>query len=87
MKLLQAILVGIAIGILIAPDKGSETLKRLTGKLSDFGDDAKDYLSDAADNIKDKAEGIADNVKSKAKQAARKVTSKAEGLEDRTENI
>ncbi|HEY2721489.1 MAG TPA: YtxH domain-containing protein [Chitinophagaceae bacterium] len=87
MKLLQPVLIGIAIGILIAPDKGSETLRKLTGKLSGFGENAKDYLSDAAENIKEKAGDIADNVKSKAKQTARKVTSKAEDLEDPAANI
>ena len=87
MKLLQAVLIGVAIGILIAPGKGSETLRKLTGKLSDFGEDAKDYLSDAVDNIKGKAEDIADNVKSKAKMAAHKVRSKADDLEGYTDNI
>jgi len=81
MKLLQAVLVGIAIGILIAPGKGSETLRKLTGKLSDLGEDAKDYLSNATDNIKGKAEDITDNVKSKVKTAAAKVKSKADDLE------
>jgi len=87
MKLLQAVLVGIAIGILIAPDKGSTTRKKLTGKLSNFRDDAEDYLSDVVDKVKDKAGDIADNVKSKAKTAARKVNSKAEDLKDDIENI
>ncbi len=87
MKLLQAVLIGVAIGILIAPGKGSETIKKLTGKLSDFGEDAKDYLSDAVDNIKGKAEDITDNVKSKAKMAVHKVRSKADDLEGYTDNI
>ena len=69
MKLLQALLVGIAIGILIAPDKGSGTRKKLAAKLSNFGDDAEDSLSGAVNNVKDKAEDIADNIKSKVKKA------------------
>jgi gas vesicle protein len=80
MKLLQAVLVGLAIGILIAPGKGAETRKKLIGKLSDFGEDAGDYLSDAADNVKGKAEDMAVNVKSKVKKAAGKVNSEAEDL-------
>jgi len=87
MKLLQAVLVGIAIGILIAPDKGSATRRKLAGKLSDLNDDAEEYLSDAADNIKDKAGDIAGSVKSKLKKAARKVKSKAADMEDSTEDI
>ena len=87
MKLLQAVLVGIAIGILIAPDKGSATRKKLAGKLSNFGDDAEDYLSGAVNNVKDKAEDIADNIKSKVKKAAGKIKSKTEDLKDGAEGI
>ena len=87
MKLLQAVLVGIAIGILIAPDKGSATRRKLAGKLSDFKDDAEEYISDSTDNIKEKARDIAGNVKSKAKNVARKVKSKADDLDDYTEDI
>jgi gas vesicle protein len=86
-EIVTSILVGIAIGILIAPDKGSATLRKLTGKLSNFGDDAGDYLSEAADNIKEKAEDIADNVKSKVKKAAGKTKSKAEDLEGNAADI
>jgi gas vesicle protein len=41
-KILVSLLLGVGIGILLAPDKGSATLKKLRGKLSDLGDDAKD---------------------------------------------
>ena len=87
MKLLQAVLIGIAIGILIAPDKGSVTRRKLTGKLSKFGDDAEDYLSETADNIQDRAEDVAGNIKSNVKKAARKIKSKADDLKDDTADI
>lgn len=80
MKLVQAVLIGIAIGILIAPDKGSKTLKKLTGKLSDLGEDAEDYLTDATDKLKDKAVGIANGVGSKVKQVGKDIRSKAGDL-------
>jgi gas vesicle protein len=83
MKLLQGVLLGLVIGILVAPDSGSETRRKLAGKLSGFKDDAQDYLSDAADNIKDKAGDIADTVKSKARTVAGKVKS---GTEQGTDN-
>ena len=82
MKLLQAMLVGIAIGILMAPDKGSATRRKLAGKLSNFKDDAEEYLSDAADNIKNKAGDIAGGVKSTVKKVARTVEPKADDVED-----
>jgi gas vesicle protein len=41
-KVLLSLLVGVGIGILLAPDKGSATLKKLRGKLDDLTDKAKD---------------------------------------------
>ena len=82
MKLLQGVLLGIVIGILLAPDSGSETRRKLAGKLSGFKDDAQDYLSDAAGTIKDKAGDIAGKVKSKAQAVAGKVKSETEKAAD-----
>lgn len=87
MKLLQAVLIGMAIGILIAPDKGSATRRKLAGKLSNFGQDMEDYLSGAVDGVKDKAEDIAGSVKSKVKKAVGRIKSKVEDLKDEAENI
>ena len=87
MKLLQAVLLGIVIGILIAPDKGSETRRKLAGKLSDFGEDAEDYLADAADNIENKAEDIAGTVKSRVTKVVQRAESKAEDLKGNADNI
>jgi hypothetical protein len=41
------LLSGIAIGILVAPAKGSETLEKVSGKLTEF----KNQLVDMAENI------------------------------------
>jgi gas vesicle protein len=52
-KAFWLIMVGIAIGILVAPDKGSETRKKITDNLDDLKDKAKNGMDDLADRGKD----------------------------------
>ncbi len=52
-KALYLILAGVAIGILVAPAKGSETWKKLMDGLDDMKDKAKDSADDLADTGKD----------------------------------
>lgn len=74
-KLLSAILLGAAIGgalgILFAPDKGSETRKKISTKGHDLTDAVKDKFGKIVDKfkkdveaIKDQAADYADNGKS-----------------------
>jgi YtxH-like protein len=62
-KVLLGLVVGAAIGgalgILLAPDKGSETRRKIAEKGSDLGDS----LSDLSDSIKDRFNGMVDGVK------------------------
>ena len=55
-KLIAGILAGIAIGVLIAPDKGAETRRKISRKVTD----ASDFLRDVVDNIRDKVDEYAD---------------------------
>jgi gas vesicle protein len=48
-KLLFGIAAGIAIGLLIAPDKGSETLKNLKRRFQEYADDAANQADDLMD--------------------------------------
>ncbi len=74
-KLMGAILIGAAIGgalgILFAPDKGSETRKKISSKGNDLTDAVKDKFSMIVDKfrkeveaIKDQANDFAENGKS-----------------------
>jgi gas vesicle protein len=52
-KALYLILAGVAIGILVAPDKGSETWRKLKKGIDDWSDDAMDQLNDVVSKGKD----------------------------------
>lgn len=54
------LLSGIAIGILMAPAKGSETLEKVSGKLTEF----KNQLVDMAENICVMEKGVDENKQS-----------------------
>lgn len=55
-KLLTGLAVGVLVGILFAPDKGSETRK----KMVDAGNDLKDKFNDFIDHLSNKADDLAE---------------------------
>lgn len=65
-KVLLGLLAGAAIGaiagILFAPDKGSETRKKITKNTSEMGDQLKDTFNDFVDTVKDKYRNAKDEV-------------------------
>ena len=50
-KILTALLAGVAIGILVAPRKGSETRRRILDGALDIQDDINDFIQDTSENI------------------------------------
>jgi gas vesicle protein len=62
-KILLGIIAGVAIGgalgVLLAPDKGSETRRKIVEKGNDLGDS----LSSFGDTVKDKFNDVVDGVK------------------------
>jgi gas vesicle protein len=65
-KILGAIAIGAIagaiLGVLFAPDKGSETRKKLFKKAKDLSDDAKKKVNDHLSNFKAEAEAVKDSM-------------------------
>ena len=49
---IKSMLYGVAIGLLIAPEKGSETRRKIAKIFSDMKEDAKDVVKKTSDEAK-----------------------------------
>ena len=58
---LAGVAIGSALGILLAPDKGSETRRKLREKGSDISDSVKDTFNDVKGQFTDMVDGVKDN--------------------------
>lgn len=58
---LGGIAAGAIAGILLAPDKGSKTRKKIVNKSKDFADDIKGKFEDLYENVTDKYENLLHN--------------------------
>ena len=74
--------VGALAGILLAPDKGSETRKKISKKTSDLGESVKSSFNDFIDGVK---ESYA-SVKSEAEDVEEKSRMKINSLKNEAKN-
>ncbi len=74
--------VGAIAGILLAPDKGSETRKKISRKTSDLGDSLKGSFNDFVDGIKE----TYSTVKSEAEDVEEKGKTKMNTLKHEARN-
>jgi gas vesicle protein len=68
-KILFVLLSGVALGLLLAPEKGSETWRKLVDGL----DDIKDKAVDEMNNLVDKGKGLLSKAQDKAQTASQNV--------------
>lgn len=55
--------IGGALGILLAPDKGSETRRKIVEKGSEMGESLGESLTGFSETVKDKFNDVVENVK------------------------
>ncbi len=74
--------VGALAGILLAPDKGSETRKKVLQKTKDLGNSLKDAANGYVDSVKDSIS----NVKSEVKNVKDQITPKSDFMQNEEKN-
>ncbi len=72
--ILAAGAVGVAVGMLLAPEKGSDLRKSLKGSIDDLGDKIGDFISEG----KEKLMGVADEMKTHANGIKKEVKTGAD---------
>lgn len=78
--LLAGLAAGAALGLLFAPEKGSETRDKLSQSLKDLGDSIKDKAADEINNLTGLKDKVVDSIKSKLRTAEDEYSSEVENI-------
>lgn len=83
-KVLVGLLVGLAagaaLGLLFAPEKGSDTRDKLSESLKDLGDLIKDKAADEINNLTSLKDKVVGSIKSKLRNAEEEYSSEVEHI-------
>lgn len=63
--LVSGLAAGVALGILFAPEKGSETRDKLSDSLKNLGDSIRERAAEEIDNLNHYKEKVVSNIKTK----------------------
>lgn len=75
-------LVGAALGVLFAPDKGSNTRKKIMGGAKDIADDLKQKMREEANAFRAKAEELEEMAEGKIADMTSNMKQKVEALKN-----
>lgn len=78
--MLAGLAAGAAIGILFAPEKGSETRDKLNDSLKNLGDSIKDRAADEIGNLSEFKDKVVESIKTKLKGAEEEYVSAKESV-------
>jgi gas vesicle protein len=78
--LLAGLAAGAALGLLFAPEKGSDTRDKLGQSLKDFGDSIKDRAAEEINNLSNLKEKVVDSIKSKLRDVEDEYSSEVENV-------